>query len=99
MKFEDWLKEHAVAERRPAEPEKKNAEGGFDPDPEQVARFKKADLITLTVPGTNCFNCEYSRNKHDGKAFCVNEEIKAWVTEHMCCAYWDRHDINRTWKK
>lgn len=83
----------------PRKPLETNNQGGFTPETDQqLKRFKHADLITLpeNVKGTNCGNCSYMR--HQGKiGFCAHEEIQDYVTERMCCQYWDHKDINRAW--
>ena len=68
-----------------------NAEGGIDPkNPEEMDRAKKADLITL--PGG-------SKADASVKRMCANDKIKMYVTERMCCAYWDNAAVKRPWKK
>jgi hypothetical protein len=66
-------------------------EGGIDPEnEEEMERAKNADLITL--PGG-------SKNEISTKKFCYNNKIKMYVTERMCCAYWDNDGVKRPWKK
>lgn len=104
--FEQWQNEklnenkqfeHGIGKKMP---KKKNAQGGFDPTPEQIKVFKKVDLITLTVSGTNCGNCMYFRKDEDkkGVGYCIHREVQEWVTDKMCCAEWSRDDIVRKWQ-
>ncbi len=85
----------------PQKPLETNQEGGFNPETnKQVKRFKHADLITLPkeVKGTNCGNCSFM--KKQGKyGFCKHEEIQDWVTDRMCCKYWNHHGVKRSWGK
>lgn len=57
---------------------------------------KKVDLIILpgNVKGTNCGNCKWIAND-----FCENPKVKQPVNSGMCCALWDRKDIQRPWGK
>ncbi len=68
-----------------------NDEGGIDPKTqEEMQKAKEADLITL--PGG-------SKSDATSKKMCYNEKIKMYVTERMCCAYWDNKAVKRPWKK
>jgi hypothetical protein len=68
-----------------------NEEGGINPvNKKEMERAKKADLITL--PGG-------SKADAKNKRFCYHEEIKMYVTERMCYAYWDNEEVKRPWKK
>ncbi len=68
-----------------------NDEGGIDPKTqEEMQKAKEADLITL--PGG-------SKSDATSKKMCHNEKIKMYVTERMCCAYWDNKAVKRPWKK
>jgi hypothetical protein len=68
-----------------------NVEGGIDPkNKEELERAKKADLITL--PGG-------SKTDAKTKRYCNNDQVKMFVTERMCCAYWDNVGVKRPWKK
>ena len=75
-------------------PEHKNKQGVFDPKPEDYAKWKKVDLITLPVDGTNCFNCSFVAKKDD-IGFCTHSEILEWITPKMCCAKWDNPGVKR----
>jgi hypothetical protein len=67
-----------------------NSQGGLDPtNQEDMESAKKADLITL--PG--------EKTGVSGKKFCRNEGILMFVTNRMCCAYWDNLNAYRPWKK
>lgn len=77
----------------------KNAEGGYDPDSKRRKRiYKRVDLITLPddVEGTNCGNCKHATTTSEGSGlFCLNDEIKDYVTERMCCSLWDNSGVER----
>ena len=51
---------------------------------------EKADLITL--PGG-------SKEEVKNRKFCSHPKINVFVTERMCCAYWDNEGVKRPWKK
>jgi hypothetical protein len=77
----------------------KNAEGGFDPQTQQQLKvFKKVDLITLPVEGTNCGNCMFIKNvDKNGVGFCTHKDVQEWVTKKMCCALWSHPQVKRQW--
>lgn len=83
--------EYISKEEQPINQMELNDEGGINPKtPEELERAKKADLITL--PGgvkADAIN----------KKMCYNEKIKMFVTERMCCAYWDNKGVKRPWAK
>ncbi len=75
----------------PVDPAELNEQGGIDPkSDEEMQRAQKADLITL--PGG-------SKADAKNKKMCYNEKVKMFVTERMCCAYWDNKAVRRPWKK
>ncbi len=75
----------------PVDPVELNMEGGIDPKNDvDMEKAKKTDLITL--PGG-------SKTDATSKRMCYNEEVKMFVTERMCCAYWDNEAVKRPWKK
>ena len=79
-------------------PNKKNQGGGFDPQtPQQLKVFKKIDLITLPVEGTNCGNCMFIKTTGNGVGFCSHKDVKEWVTSKMCCALWSNEKVKRQW--
>jgi hypothetical protein len=81
------------------EPTKKNDQGGFDPTPAQYSKFKKVDLITLPVEGTNCGNCMFFRESNEkGVGFCIHEQVREWVNNKMCCALWNNSGVKRKWE-
>lgn len=90
--FKEWLGKKHIP--------KKNTDGGFDPQtPQQLKVFKKVDLITLPVDGTNCGNCMFMKTiNKDGVGFCTHKDVKEWVTKKMCCALWSHTDVKRQWK-
>ncbi len=55
-----------------------------------MKRAQTADLITL--PGG-------SKSDAANKKFCNHEKIKMFVTQRMCCGYWDNAGVKRPWKK
>jgi hypothetical protein len=89
MRYTDWLEQK--------QEQKKDAAGGLVP--ENMERAKKVDLITLPpdVEGTNCFNCKWVGHKKGDVRFCEQPQVKQLVNKRMCCAKWDRTDINRPW--
>ncbi len=65
--------------------------GGIDPkDESEMERAKRADLITL--PG-------WSREDARSKRMCMHPEVQMYVTERMCCAFWDNTEVRRPWEK
>ncbi len=73
------------------DPKELNMEGGIDPKSDlDMEKARKADLITL--PGG-------SKADAMSKRLCYNEKVKMFVTERMCCAYWDNKAVKRPWKK
>ncbi len=75
----------------PVDANELNPEGGIDPKTEEeMLKAKSADLITL--PGG-------SKADTINKKLCYNDKIKMYVTERMCCAYWDNAAVKRPWKK
>lgn len=66
-----------------------NGEGGIDPkDDSEMDRAERADLITL--PGGTGDDAK-------SKRMCMHPEVRMYVTERMCCAYWDNEDVKRPW--
>jgi dephospho-CoA kinase len=65
-----------------------NENGGLKaPNESYIKMAKHADLVTL--PGKATVNM---------KAFCGHEDIQDFVTERMCCAYWDGKGVKREFK-
>lgn len=98
--YRTWLEHEAakgkMPEHLPRRPLETNQMGGFDhEDNKEKKKFKHVDLITLPedVKGTNCGNCKFWKKK-----FCTHPEIQLWVTERMCCAYWDHEGARRSWE-
>jgi hypothetical protein len=76
-----------------------NAEGGYDPTPENMDQFEHADLITLpsNVSGTNCGNCKFLK-KIDDKMTCDHPDLEGIkITDRNCCRYWDHKNVHRAW--
>ncbi len=68
-----------------------NNEGGINPkNDEEMSRAETADLITLSGG---------SKADVSIKRFCFNKKIEMYVTDRMCCAFWDNENVNRPWKK
>lgn len=66
-----------------------NRQGGIDAQhTEDLANAKASDLVTLPGRGTA-----------DQAFFCANKHIKQWVTDRMCCIYWDAPGVHRSWGK
>lgn len=66
-----------------------NEQGGTAPqDAEQMKMAKDGDLITMPGKGTPTH-----------KVMCVHPKIKQYVTERMCCAYWDAPGTLRAYGK
>jgi hypothetical protein len=79
-----WVKESV----KPVDKSELNENGGLKPTSDAyVAMAKHADLISL--PG---------KASVKEKAFCNHEDIQDFVTERMCCAYWDNKDAERPFK-
>lgn len=99
INYQEWKKNQEFEKGYGKEvPAKKNEQGGFDPSPGQIAKFKKVDLITLPVEGTNCGNCMFMKpSSQDGVGFCTHKDIQEWVTKKMCCALWNNADVKRKW--
>jgi len=79
----------------------KNNNGGLeDLDKDALSRAKHADLITFTqdIPGTNCFNCQWIRDKSQEAGYCSNKEIRQYVNGRMCCNYWNKPGTLRAWE-
>ncbi len=78
-------------ETKVVNPEELNDEGGINPKAgDEMKKAEKADLITL--PGGTKEDAEVKR-------FCMNPKIKMYVTQRMCCSYWDNEQVKRPWKK
>jgi hypothetical protein len=78
-----------------------NGRGGIAPQtPEEVARFKHADLITLpvSVEGTNCGNCKFVSLNKAGAGHCAHPEVRHEVNRRMCCKFWDNSGVKRQWR-
>lgn len=77
---------------------KKDSSGGIIPQKMDLA--KKGDLITLPegIKGTNCSNCRWIK-KEGEIGMCNHPEIKQYVNERNCCAYWDNDEVKRPWEK
>ncbi len=79
-----WVKES----QKPVDKSELNENGGLlPPNKAYVDMAKHVDLISL--PGKATVK---------EKAFCDHEEIQDFVTERMCCAYWDNKDAERPFK-
>jgi len=66
-----------------------NKQGGIDSKSKQdLALAEKADLITL--PGKK----EVDKKKH-----CNHPKVNQFVTQHMCCAYWNNTGTHRAYGK
>jgi hypothetical protein len=104
--FQEWVGKKRVVDNfelglGKSIPENKNAGGGFDPtSKEQVKKFKKVDLITLPVEGTNCGNCMFMVpvDKAKGVGWCNHKDVLEFVTPKMCCAMWNHTDVKRQWE-
>lgn len=79
-----WTKES----EKPVDKSELNEYGGLKaPNQAYIDMSKHADLITL--PGKMIVKV---------KAYCNHEEIQDFVTERMCCAYWDGEGVKREFK-
>lgn len=66
-----------------------NEQGGSKPEnDEQMATAKQGDLITM--PG---------KKMATHKVMCAHPKMKQYVTERMCCAYWDAPGTLRAYGK
>lgn len=69
--------------------EELNDEGGINPKTGyEMKKAKVADLITL--PGG-------SKDDAENKRLCKHSKIKMYVTQRMCCNYWDNEQVKRPW--
>lgn len=78
-----------------------NVNGGVeDHDKDALKRAKEADLITFpkNISGTNCFNCQWIRDKKNGVGYCFNNLVKQYVSKQMCCNLWAREHTLRAWE-
>jgi hypothetical protein len=79
-----WVKES----EKPVDKNELNEFGGLKaPNEAYVEMAKHVDLVTL--PGKANVKI---------KAYCNHEDIHDFVTERMCCAYWDNEDAKREFK-
>ncbi len=79
-----WVKESV----KPVDKSELNENGGLKPTSKAyVEMAKRVDLISL--PGKATVK---------EKAFCDYEKVHDFVTERMCCAYWDNKDAKRPFK-
>jgi dephospho-CoA kinase len=79
-----WVKESV----KPVDKSELNENGGLKPTSKAyVEMAKRVDLISL--PGKATVK---------EKAFCDYEDVQDFVTERMCCAYWDNKDAKRPFK-
>ncbi len=79
-----WVKES----EKPVDKSELNEYGGLKaPNEAYVEMSKHADLVTL--PGKAVVKI---------KAYCNHEDIHDFVTERMCCAYWDGEGVKREYK-
>ena len=80
-----WLKKDS---KKPVDKSELNSNGGLKPTSEAyVDMAKHVDLVSL--PGKATVKT---------KAFCDHEDVQDFVTERMCCAYWDNEDAKRDFK-
>ena len=78
--------------------EKKNSQGGLTPhNAAERKKHKHADLITLPteIKGTNCGNCSYIKDVKKGVGYCTHPDLECYVTERMCCSYWNHDKVKR----
>ena len=79
-----WVKES----EKPVDKNELNEYGGLKaPNEAYVEMSKHVDLVTL--PGKAVVKV---------KAYCNHEDIHDFVTERMCCAYWDGEGVKREFK-
>lgn len=79
-----WVKES----EKPVDKSELNEFGGLKaPNEAYIDMSKHADLVTL--PGKANVKI---------KAYCDHEDIHDFVTERMCCAYWDGEGVKREYK-
>lgn len=76
-------------DKKKAEKADLDAQGGVKiTDSKKVKLAQKADLITL--PGNK---------KVTHLVKCGHPKVNQYITEHMCCAFWDAHGVIRSFKK
>jgi|SRR5581483_4433938 len=97
MQFTEWITEKESFEKGFGKKiPTKNEQGGFDPTKDQIAKFKKIDLITLPVAGTNCGNCMFMKPVDD-VGFCTHKDVQEYITNKMCCVFWNNTGVKRKW--
>jgi len=91
--YNEWKKED---KNKAQPPMRKDRFGGLLP--ENTARAKKVDLITLPpdVQGTNCGNCLYMVMMGD-HGWCEHKDVLMHVNKRMCCKLWDNDGVERSW--
>lgn len=68
-------------------PDELNSQGGLNISKDNMAKAKHSDLITL--PG---------KAQVVNKFWCDHKDVDQYVTERMCCKYWDAEGTKRDWK-
>lgn len=77
------------AEVKKVEPEELNAQGGLKiTDSKDLKNAKTSDLVTL--PGKGEVKTAF---------FCAHKKVDQWVTDRMCCIYWDAPGVLRDFGK
>ncbi len=67
-----------------------NAQGGLDiTNKSDLRKARVGDLVTLPGKG----------KMPTIKVWCEHKDISQWVTQRMCCAYWDASGIIRDFGK
>ena len=73
------------ADVRAVEPSELNSNGGLKiKDKKDLKNAKISDLVTL--PGKGTAKTAF---------FCAHKKVDQWVTDRMCCIYWDAPGVVR----
>lgn len=77
------------AETKLVGPDELNVQGGIvSTNSEDIKNAKISDLVTLPGKGTT-----------KKSFFCKHKKVKQWVTERMCCIYWNAPGVYRSFGK
>lgn len=78
------------AKYEPVKKDELNEQGGMKiTDKADLEKAKTGDLITLPGKGKT----------PTSKVMCKHKDISQWITERMCCAFWDAPGIIRSFGK
>lgn len=80
---------YASYDKEPVSKKELDQQGGLKiTDKRDLQLAKESDLVTLPGKGTPT-----------EKFFCSHPKVKQYVTERMCCMYWDAEGVYRAYGK